>query len=123
MTVTALDITSEYREIVDHLAELELQAGRLRKRRSELDLLAAQWMDEQGVDALKGDTLSLTRTERRVYSVDDWDQMLKWANDRGLFPFHRRLSDTVLAEIEATGGQLPDCVCPTTIHQIKYRSL
>lgn len=122
MTLSALEISTEYRAVVEQIADLEQQASVLRKRRAELDSLAMAWMDQQGVDALKGPGITLTKQTKRAYRVDDWEVMLEWAHSRGIFPFHRRISDTVLQEIEEAGERLPECVMPQDIHQIRYRS-
>lgn len=120
---TANDLTGEYLEIVSEIASLEAKVSELRKRRQELDGLVAQWMDSQGVETLKGDGISLSRKAKRVYKVDDWDAMMEWAHQKGIFPFHRRVADAVLGEIEESGERLPDCVMPQEVHQINYRSL
>ena len=117
------DLAQQREAIRDRKRELAAEEKQLNEQLAALDQQLFEYLDEQGVDRLSTNGITLSISESVVPHVTDWESVYAFVRESGNFQlFERRASSVAYRELLALrDGEMIPGVEPFTKRTINMR--
>lgn len=106
-----LDIGALARLAVDMREDkrkLESEAKEIGARLDEIKQLLYAKLDEQGIDRIAVDGITISKSDQDVPTVKDWDAVNQWITEHeALYMYQKRISAAAYKELLAEGVEVP----------------
>jgi len=116
------ELIEALKEKREELADLESIKKQKSREKAELETQLLEAMDDQNITAMRGDTATVSISEKVVPTVDNWEAFYDYIlATKQPYLLERRPAITAFREILETGSEVPG-LKPFTRRTINFRS-
>lgn len=120
--MNAEQITTRYTELLARKDRLNAELKDVEEELRELQTAFLHWAEEQGVDQVKGDGITLSIRKQPTAQITDWAAACRWAVETGNeHIIQRRLKAGELQELAINDTPIPDCILLGEVERVAHR--